>query len=44
MLQMMDYDNIMNKWHKYLEKLQLGNELGRNAASKDHERNYTHKG
>lgn len=43
MLQMMDCDNIMNKWQNCLEKLNLSNELGRNAASKDHERNYTHK-
>jgi len=43
-VQMMDCDNIMNEWQKCLEKLNLGNELGRNAASKEHEGNYTHKG
>jgi len=42
MLQMLDCDNIMNKWHNCMENLNLGNEMGRNAASKDHERNYTH--
>ena len=41
---MMDCDNIMNEWQKCLEMLNLGNELGRNAASKDHEGNYARKG
>ena len=44
MLQMMDCDNMMNKRQKCLEKLNLGNELGRNAASKNYKRNYTRKG
>jgi len=43
MVQMMNRDNITNEWQKCLEKLNLGNELGRNAASKEHEGNYTHK-
>jgi len=44
MLQMMDCDNIINEWQKCLEMLNLGNELGRNEASKDHEGNYARKG